>query len=124
MIDPDVFKDFCQDLDVVEQTCYCVVSLKTLGQSEIRIEVLRSLLTGDYRAHVYIKIYQRLSLDRQTAPEDFGFDVSKRREPRYDLQEDCGFWVSLKDFPWTTGKTADQALRSALSFLRERSNTP
>jgi hypothetical protein len=105
MIDSKVFEGFCRELDVVEQTVYCVVDLKALGASQIRIEALRSLLTGEYRAHVYIKGYERLSLDGQTPPENYGF------------------WVAWKDFPWTWGRTADDATRSALSFLRERCNS-
>ena len=102
MIDAEVFRSFCQELDVVENIIYCVVNLNYLGKSQIRIEVMRSLLSGGYHTQVYIKAYHRLSLDGQQAPENLGG------------------WVSFNDFPWTNAKTADDALRSALSFLHER----
>jgi hypothetical protein len=84
---------FCHEFYVVEKSIEVVVTINGNG-TPVRIDAMHNLKADRYCAHVYI--------------------------------EECGFLKSadpVEDFPWTHGNSAEQALRSALSFLRERCPT-
>jgi hypothetical protein len=108
MPDPYMFP-FCREFYVVEKSIEVVVTMK--GDSRcVRINALHDLKQDHYCARVYIE--ESVFLE----PEYPANDESGRREP-------ASVWTAWTDFPWTHGNSAEQALRSALSFLRERCPT-
>lgn len=78
---------------------------KFRGEDErVRIEILERVAERSFTARVY--------LERQ---------VHVRDAPTMDRVDRYYSWVDWSDFPDARGNDADAAIRSALSFLRERS---
>lgn len=82
------------------------------GDSAIRIEILHCLQSGNYSV-------------RWTQKSDF------RLQPSYPVVNgqfaneagNYSVWVPLNDMPWVNAENEDQAVRSALSWLKERTSS-
>lgn len=98
---------FVSHLDTVEETIDLQVDLRGV-EKQIRIEALRhegGVGTARYSTRAYIWEVVSLFFPRAAGP-----DIPN---------EERHIWVHYP-LPDTHGETADDALRSALSFLRER----
>ena len=101
--------EFCDEFYLVEKTVEVVLDIAGQSQS-IRIEAKVALPSGIYSTSAYRQ--EHISA-QPTYPQSNGkFD----RTPT-----DMSIWVPY-DLPWTSGSSADEVLRRALSFLRERSD--
>ena len=100
---------FCDEFYVVEKTFEVVLDIAGHTES-IRIEAKVALPSGIYSTSAYKQVHITA---QPTYPQSNGnFD----RKPT-----DVSIWVPY-DLPWTSGDSADDVLRQALSFLRERSD--
>jgi hypothetical protein len=104
MLDPAMFP-FCHEFYVVEKSIEVVVTING-NATAVRIDAVHNLQDDRYCTHAYT--------------EECGFlqpaDPVDDAEPRMPIR----IWRIWTGFPWTTGQSADDVLRSALSFLRER----
>ena len=102
MLDPDVFP-FCHEFYVVEKSIEVVVMIN--GDSRcVRIDALHELKQDRYYTRAYIE--ENVFLEPAYPADD---DARQR--------ESASVWAAWTVFPWTHGNSADQVLRSALSFL-------
>jgi len=100
--------DFCSEFYIVEKVIQVVATIGSEDRS-IKIEALFDPVSGDYSTAAYLK--EDFTL-QPTYPQN-GDGFTRERES-------VQLWVGYTDFPWTSGKSADDVLASALSFLRER----
>jgi hypothetical protein len=100
MPDPQAFP-FCSEFYAIENSVEVVVSMKGTDR-RVRIDVLHDLKQGGYRASVYML-------------RDVTWKV-----PQPAPLATAQIWTAWIDFPSVQGKTAEEALSRALSFLGER----
>ncbi len=101
--------DFCSEFYVVEKTVYAVANVGGQDRAFL-IEALHAPQTGQYSTASYIKDDHTL---QPTYPQGSG---GFQRKP-----ENVSHWV-VYDLPWTRGNTADDVIRQALGWLRERTS--
>ncbi|HYZ24560.1 MAG TPA: hypothetical protein VE690_20610 [Rhodopila sp.] len=99
MPDPQT-SPFCSEFHVVEKSVELVVRMRGAEQ-RVRIDVLHDLKQGGYHA---------------TTPAQK--DVTWKA-PVLAMHATAQIWTGWADFPWVQGETAEAALSSALSVLRE-----
>jgi hypothetical protein len=102
--------EFCQEAYEVEKTIEVVVAIA--GQTQrIRIEALRSISGGHYCTRASIESCVTV---QPTFPQtNRTFD---------NKPEDVTIWAHY-DLPWVNRQSADDALKQALGWLKERCST-
>lgn len=109
MYDPE-HHSFASEFYTVEKVLEVVCPIGGEDQS-IRIEALRDRETNSFSTRAYIKESVTLQPSYPQSTSE-GFE---KKPQNYRV------WVSF-DLPWTNGTSADDVLRRALSFLKERSS--
>lgn len=100
--------EFCSEFYEVVKTIDVVAPFAS-GDRMVRFEVLHCEHTSKYSARAYLR--EDLTLQPTYPQENSQFT----RKP-----QTFHMFVDWLDFPWTSSDTAEGALRSALSFLRQR----
>lgn len=109
MLDPAQYQ-FCSEFYIVEKSIELVVTLKgSQGPSRIRIDALHS--PESPRQYSTVSYIEEDITVQPTYPQSQGDHSSVTTSVR--------MWIAY-DLPWTDRQSADDVLKQALGFLRER----